>query len=366
MKILLVNQGHTDNLGDKAISKIMTYYLTEVFNNTVISAPFIAYEKTSEITENRIFANDKKNSNDFKYRKITWKQKFNRICAKLLPESIVYIIKEKKAISKFLDNYKQIDAVIIGGGELIKNHHPFTYAFLMWINCVKKKYKCPIAIWGVSSDEKFSFGGKVIYRYAIKNSSYIGVRDLKTKEIIKNLYKVDAEYSPDIVFEYNHIFEQKIEPSRDVLFFLNSYEEVKLAYSTETNYFSQFVKNIPPTHKLLRVGFVTQDDYFEAIRFCEYLVNKLKYDKNIVVLEKTFSVSELVNVIAQCGTVISGRMHPMILGLQFGKKIIPIPVKKKLEIFEEEWKEVEIGTEIYSIIESHFEKMINVLDKSCR
>ena len=47
MKILLVNQGHTDNLGDKAISKIMTYYLTEVFNNTVISAPFIAYEKTS-------------------------------------------------------------------------------------------------------------------------------------------------------------------------------------------------------------------------------------------------------------------------------------------------------------------------------
>ena len=87
---------------------------------------------------------------------------------------------------------------------------------------------------------------------------------------------------------YNHIFEQKIEPSRDILFFLNSYEEVKLAYSTETNYFSQFVKNIPPTHKLLRVGFVTQDDYFEAVRFCEYLVNKLKYDKNIVVQQDAY------------------------------------------------------------------------------
>lgn len=359
LNILLVNQGHTDNLGDKAISQIMTYYLAEFFNNTVISAPFIAYEKQSEIIEK----NDNKDLSGTKYGKSTWKQKINQVCARLLPESIVYIIKEKKAISKFLENYKQIDAVIIGGGELIKNHHPFTYAFLMWIICAKRKYKCPIAIWGASSDEKFSIGGKIIYRYVMKNSDYIGVRDLKTKEIIKNLYNVDAEYSPDIVFEYNHIFKQNIETSRDVLFFLNSYEEVKLAYSTEIIYFSKFVRNIPKDHELLRIGFVTQDDYFEAVRFCGYLVNDLKYDKNMVVLERTFSVLDLVNVITQCGTIISGRMHPMIFGLQFGKKIIPIPVKKKLEIFEEEWKDVEIGDEVCSFIESQIEKMVNVLDK---
>lgn len=360
-----MNQGHTDNLGDKAIAKVMEYYLTYDKKNTVILAPFIAYEDFSEIVCGGQVAKNKNQTNILNGNKNrSWKFQINRFWGRILPESIVDIIKEKKAISKFLDSYEHFDAVIIGGGELIKSHHPFTYAFLVWIAYIKKRFDCPIAIWGVSSDEKFSVFDQIIYKYVMKNCCYIGVRDLRTREIIKNLYHVEVEYSPDIVFEYNDIYPCEIENNNDVLFFLNAFEEVNSKYSTETNYFERFIEKIPYNCSRLKIGFATQSDYFEAVRFYKYLVNDLKYDEKIVILKKTFTVSEMVDVVAHCGTLISGRMHPMIIGLQLGKEVIPIAVKEKLKVFEEEWRNADIGESVRKQIENQIDKMLTTLEKN--
>ena len=365
MNILLLNQGHTDNLGDKAILQVMKQFLHQN-GNMVISKPFIAYEPPSLIvcrSKNIQKTVCKKTYADT----ISIKQRFNCLMGRLLPNVIVYLIREKKAIRKILGQEKKIDAAIIGGGELLKSRHQFTYAFFAWVFYLKKICKCPIAIWGISGDEKFSFLDKVIYRYVLKNCCYVGVRDKKTACIVEELFRGETEYAPDVVFALRTLYPVAAQKKdNSVVCFLNSFAEVDTVFVSEEKYFEEFSKLIPEKATKIELGFTTQADYDEAIKLKNYLKKNEKYKQIDIYVGETVTVEALVNSINSAGTVVSGRMHPMIIGLQLHKVVIPFAVKQKLVVFNEEWKDVVIDCDVMDQIDYQMQHMMSTLRKEER
>lgn len=363
MNILLLNQGHTDNLGDKAISEVMQQLLCRN-DNTVISRPFIAYEPSTQIvcgSENVRVAVSEKADTDT----VSAKQRLNRLIGRLLPNSVVYFIKEKKAIRRILEQEKKIDAAVIGGGELLKSRHQFTYAFFVWVLYLKKVCKCPIAIWGISGDDQFTFLDKAIYRYVLKNCCYLGVRDKETAHTVAELFGEKAEYAPDVVFElrtlYPAVNQKKID---SVVCFLNSFAEVDTVFASEEKYLEEFSKLIPEKASKIEVAFTTQTDYDEAVKLVDFLKKNGRFNQIEISVGTTTTVEALIASINSAGTVVSGRMHPMIIGLQLHKAVIPFAVKRKLAVFEAEWKDAVIDRDVTAQIDHQMQRMMFALRKA--
>lgn len=49
-------------------------------------------------------------------------------------------------------------------------------------------------------------------------------------------------------------------------------------------------------------------------------------------------VDDYLRELFDCESLISARMHSMIFALQYGTRIVPIPIKSKLETFKREWQ----------------------------
>ena len=362
MNILLLNQGHTDNLGDKAILEVMQWILCEK-GNVVISRPFIAYESPSHIVCGNETGLSRK-SEKLDTGTVSLKQRANSLIGRLLPNAIVYIIKEKKAIRKILKQGIKIDAVIIGGGELLKSRHQFTYAFLVWTYYLKRLYKCPIAIWGISGDDHFSLLDKAIYRYVLKNSCYVGVRDKKTVRTIETIFGRKPEYAPDVVFKLQTLYPTiNGKKNNSVICFLNSFEEVDTVFTSEEEYFEKFSRKIPKSASKIEIAFTTQTDYYEAVKLADYLKKNTQYSQMNICVGTTTTVKMLIAAINGSDVVISGRMHPMIIGLQLHKTVIPFTVKQKIAVFETEWKNTIVDHRITGQIDYQMHQMLLTLRK---
>lgn len=319
-KILVLNQGNTENLGDIAINDTVTKY----FNNKNYIVDFYPFWD-----EKLVFGN--------KY------EKYPKIIRWTLWHFEIFLdFFNKKNINKKIKN-SCYNAIIIGGGELLSSHYGFNSSLLLWTRVAMRK-EIPIYLFGVSGDLEMSKHKLKRYMKALKNCSEVFVRDSYTKEICSNYYNVNCTHIPDVVFGYNEICNKNIEVKSlrnhllivPIEYYYKIKENMKLP---NTKCYYEYLINLIKKHvtkdkMVIITSSVLSDNEFSK-KFYLYAKDELK-DFKIEFKEYT-NLEDYIKLIKKSYTVISGRMHALILSVINGSKIVPIPFKNKLVVFEKEY-----------------------------
>ncbi len=325
MKILILNQYHTDNIGDKLIDEMMK---KEIWKR--------GYE-----TESFGFAQTLEETGGFqKDQEHVIKEKLKEWC----PVWLKYLFKYRRNLKQqeYLIEISRFDAIFIGGGQLIKHKNIFLYCMYHWMQYAKKNRK-PIILWGLGVDEKFTFMERLLYKRILKQAIYINVRDQNAADRMKKWFGIDADMvSPDIVFSYcPQIKKEEDEDKGSIAVMPYSYDAARkyFHYGQKRTIFYETilasVKKVWNREKNVEIILTatTGEDYAECLYLKEYLDRKCIRCSLI----EAKNAEELVKVYGRCKAVITGRMHAMILAVLCKKEILPLRISDKINGFEKEY-----------------------------
>ena len=316
-KVLLINQGHTANLGDILISKVMSgFFLEQGFE--IETLPY------DDVVQNRFrLPFDKKN-----------------ILPRLI-ERIPFVMDYAnfKRINNLVKG-KKFSFAVIGGGELLASHHGFNSALLMWCRLLEKK-NIPVYLYGVSGDTDMSFFYKARYKRALKTCRSISVRDHSTESILRDYYKIKATYYPDVVFSFWHFFKKpQIDKKNRVICIpkqLTDRQLRTLGLRNHVDFYDYLINLVQKSGASNIILTSTEAEDRDAILgFYRYCVNNTHYNIKLIFSP---SVEEFINMLAASSCVISCRMHACILGLLNDTDILPVPFKEKLAVFAKEYSD---------------------------
>ncbi|SJN37852.1 hypothetical protein FM115_07650 [Marinilactibacillus psychrotolerans 42ea] len=330
-KVLLINQGKTENLGDKAINVIFRDILIE--NDCEVD--LAGFAQTKEQSMSNMPINSIYNIHSY--------------IKKFVPTFFIWLFKYRKKIKDefmHISKGKKYDLVIIGGGQLIKTKGVFVYTLLTWYNTLRKHLECPIVIAGVGADTNYTVVEKQIYQKLLPKFDSIYVRDNKSKKILHDIFNINAKYIPDIVFAFSKFYpNNRTKTKNKLLVMIFDYMTLKKHFGTEytkEEYYSNWVniikENMEPELDIV-LGYTTIGDKIETVNFSSYL--KKNTDIKFTVLN-TDEVGNFVEVLKTTKKLVSGRMHGMLLGMNHECEIIPYIVSPKIEIFNKEWIESKI------------------------
>lgn len=340
-KVLLINQGHTQNLGDILISEVMSrFFIQQGFEVDV--------QPYDDIVQNRFRLRfDSKN-----------------IIPKIV-ERIPYFMDyaNSKRIRALLDR-KKYDFAVIGGGELLASHYGFNSSFVTWCRLLREKH-IPVYVHGVSGDTEMSDFYLKRYKRALKTCQYVSARDHSTESILQNVYSINASYCPDVVFSYKHFFELPLEDKTgDVICVpmpINENQLQTLGLRDRNDFYCYLAKLIEKNDisdsKRIIITSTEAEDMDAVIGFYRYCLKNLRYDFKLVVNP---TVNEFIGLLAKSSCVVSCRMHACILGLLSGNDIIPVPFKEKLAVFAREYSNAKV---LEDTIEQSYAGLLNIVER---
>lgn len=328
-RILVINQYNSDNIGDNLLNEMLCLNLKRMGYNT----------------DNVGYAQQHKQVVEYKIddSKVNFVKLFlKRIISPWLKYQLIYKLKLNTS-QKNLKKQKW-DAVIIGGGQLLKHNSVFMYCFRHWINWAKKN-DIPIILHGIGVDSELSKYEIKVYKKYLRYVQVVNCRDIETKEIMKQKFDVKAYISPDIAFTYSN---EKVgkDNKNAILVMPYSYLTARRSFKfniSKSQYFKTIehkIKNIKEKEPDLKVvlAATTSDDASECYRFAEWYANS--GEKCIV--RKIQDSDTLFQEACKSKYMITGRMHAMIVGLIAGAKIEPILVSNKIKFFEINYLKQEI------------------------
>lgn len=319
-RILLLNQGHTDNIGDQAIDAVLSTFLrSRGFD--VTSAPY------EEYVEGRIqLAFDGREILPRAARHMSalmdhWHR--NRI----------------RALLERMEDAEYIDAAVIGGGELLAaSHRGFASAFPIWCEELAKR-GIPVFVTGVSGDFRPGRSAKR-FAQALRTCAYISVRDLPTERMMHDDYGVDAVCHPDVVFSYTRIFPDTVhqlphDASLCIPVHLNAAGYNTLHLADENAYMDYMATELRSEKAadmpVIVTSTVSSEDYPEQVAQ-EFVARGLDAQART-----GLELPAFIDLLNRTGFLLSGRMHACILGLQYGCDVHPIPYRAKLAAFASEY-----------------------------
>jgi len=350
-KVLIINEGYSDNLGDQAINNSLSLFFKE--NNYQVS---FMYLSNPEIT----------NKPNYKYLEGRNKNKKTHIDKiKTFFLFFRWYFKFKKIIIKNIkaENY---DLIVIGGGQLIISSGSYSLSSfsisLFWITYLIKKYSnSKIYLVGIGTSKKFNFFEKKLYYLVLKRVSHIFVRDEFSHKNLKNFFNIKSIIIPDIAF-YGEWNDKKFKNSKIFLLSLANYNEVFLRYNTKKiskkKYYENFYKIIQEKEKnnmMIKLFYTTKSDAIEMIEFKKYL--KEKHNKTIQIC-KINTMSDLTNCFSKAHTVYSGRMHALILAYKQNCEVEIQTISQKLLSFNNFIKKTKINSTNYKLYFTSLKKIL--------
>lgn len=317
-KVLIINQGNTENYGDIAINNVLTNYFSKKYE-----VDFIPYW-------------DEKNIFGIFYTK--YKVIYKILMKFTITRDFVYKNYLKRKIQK------KYDYVIIGGGELLSGHRGFNTAIYNISSFFYKKSK--LYVIGVSGNGNLPELYRKRYKIALSKCKNVYVRDNFTKQVLENEYKIKCNVYPDVVFSYKKINDIKVKEKKksDTLLFspICYYDEIGkyLNLKGENEFIVYLVKKVinnSKEYKKLIIAPTVNDD----INICKKLYDKLIevncFDS--IELYDYKSLDFYLKKLNEVKKVISCRMHGMILAKIFNCEIETIVFKNKLLIFKNEYEQ---------------------------
>lgn len=322
-KVLVINEGYSDNLGDQAINESLQYLLRQ---NSIKNIDFQDFTKKIDMPLEISIYNTEK-----------LKQKTKNVLSikTMLSPKLRWIIKQICRVIKVSKN--KYDLVVIGGGQLILSNDSFSIAMFSWVFLLKLFGTKNIVLFGVGSGTKFTFIDKLLFKYVLKNVSSIYVRDYKSQKTLKELFSVDTKFVYDVAFVHNKIQNiEKINKNNILLGVIsfdvyNRYNYEKL---TKEEFFETWVEILNQNDVHLRdvdLFYTTKDDRNSSLEFKKYVSNKYDIELNLM---ETNTKDKLIMELVKSKIVISARMHALILGLTYNCKILTYPISDKLKEFD--------------------------------
>jgi polysaccharide pyruvyl transferase WcaK-like protein len=316
-KILIVNRGYCDNLGDQALNIAMGSLIKNNLNCEVIFSEFITLASEPK----------KINLNHRSVLIIGYVRKFIKA---LVPVKFVWLIRNVLRINKTVGS--KGDVIVIGGGQLIQSTNTFDIAAATWV-FFARFYNKRVIFCGVGAGIKFTYLNRLFYSYALKKCNAICVRDLESSKTIKDCFGVSSFIAGDAVFT-----EELFTPVSKVGFLLGipciavyNKENASVQRNDYYEIWLNFLKQKKIDVKKCALFYTTENDYLETVSFSNYL--KQKYDISLMILESN-SLPNLRKILSTSQIVISGRMHALILAANYSCEIVVFPINKKLIDFE--------------------------------
>ncbi|EKO3642341.1 polysaccharide pyruvyl transferase family protein [Vibrio metschnikovii] len=341
-KIITVNEMFSDNIGDQAISDQMERFCKKDDNYLVDKADFSF--RTSLKTQHVVKIN---------------KNKLIRLPVFLKP--FLLILKNAGKANAIAKN--KYDLAVIGGGQLILSNGSFSASMFLY-TLFFKLYGTKVKIMSVGVGERFSLVDKIIYRFAFYFVDEFFLRDSNSKENFKSIFDKKAEYSPDIAYFLSEDV-KKVKVGKYLVcpveyeVYKRYYPEMEYEYINPEDYKIKWIKIIenilldhPESEVILTA--TTLADYDFSLNVFKSL-NIKHMDR--VKLVKSESWSEFVDVAKNCESVLSGRMHALILCHNLGLKIVPYKISKKISAFEKFYLKNDASTHKH-ILDSLRDKVI--------
>lgn len=342
-KVLLVNQGHTDNIGDQLISEITGRQLSDFFSISV--GQFIPDEPVTRIRLEELKITGEKNKKQSYILEIFRKNY-------VLSLEALTIKYYKKIIGLIEDKY---DAILIGGGELLADYVVFIAALQAWLFYAHRT-NTKVLLYGVSG-LPFAKKKHRFLKHLLRECTLISVRDRDTQCHLLQYLKKEISYAPDIVFSMNSIYGDLLDRNclkKDI--FVSIYSPEELGISKCAEYYDEWIRLI--LEKLddsidnVLIGYTTQSDYYAAREFYNYIQG------NPIISNINWKLCDYSDwrgycgIVSKCKYVMTGRMHAMIIALQCGCEVVPYIVKRKIDVFYSEY--VEKRYDMFSVNERIF------------
>ena len=330
---LIINENGSDNIGDHAINEGLKILLKN--HDYSFQTSFFSINKKSSLNQNA------KNNNNFLRELKIIISKF-----KLLFQCFWYA-KNKNFVNKVFEN-KKIDAVIIGGGQLILSSDVFPIAMYTWVKYANR-YKIPIYIFGVGVGETFSFSDTILYKLSLKHAAKITVREYQSIKKLKNYFGIDAIFCPDLAFGISPL-EKKQKMSGVIVGMtdFNVYKKYKNEINNNqfNNYEEYICAWVKKTKMLLKdsnepIYLISTTNKDASCNRDLYKILKYECKNPIKLIDGVPKLIEYRKILSRCRIITSGRMHSLILGKIEGCEISPWELSCKIKYFIQNYNDKE-------------------------
>lgn len=327
-KVLLVNEGYSDNLGDQAI-KLATEDLLSHFKLTSV---FEDLTRTSSLPEPLIRGTPK-----YKKKRLRFISYF------------AWIFRNFRRV--FKATVVDFDFAIIGGGQLILSNSYFPIAFFTWVFFLKLFNK-KIVVFSVGVAERFNSLDHFLFSFALKMADSIFVRDLESQlKLINNFGISNVKIMPDVAYylKERSVLNNKINSTKAIVgivdyeVYARYVDELKIELLTEADYmysWSNIISELSRHYEQVGLVYTTSTDYHQSQRFYDYL--KENHIQGKIQLESIASLENFIEILKESDLIVSGRMHGLILGQVFNCKIRPWVISLKIHNFIDEFNKSNI------------------------
>lgn len=328
-KILLINRGFSDNLGEQAIRCCMEGLLTSL--KCKVDFRDLTDRKKKEINYNKEAA-----------KKLSVKSLYNRVKNNTLLRLYWFITNVRMFKIVFQKKY---DVVLIGGGQLINSNISFPLAVFLWVNLFRKFSNSKIVFFGVGSITKLKRIDKLLFKNALRKVDSIYLRDAVSIDFISKEFGVESIYTPDVAFCINFFYPiNNRKKEKKVLIGLTEYSRYAKYNDDkdEIQYLTYWENLILDYHNKgfnVSLFYTTVNDLVEAIKMRKHIKEKYNIIIHITVIN---NLDDLINEISKAAIVISQRMHALIIARVYGCEVIPIIISDKIKAFKEQYLDKDV------------------------
>lgn len=318
-RILLINEGYSDNFGDQIIKDSLIYLINKIGFNACFE----------DLTRHRLI-NNYDYSEEIVIKKTTFLTPIKSIVWKIL-----WLMKNLKRLIN-ISSYKY-DAVVVGGGQLLLSNGIFPFALFIWVNALSLRNNKNIILFSVGTQGSYSKFQKFLLSRTLKKIEHIYVRDKISKDILAKEFNKDSIITYDTAFIFDSIYEVTKNDDRykyliGVVDF-RVYTKYKNGISLSQNeYFDSWISYLDDVNDLYKSALIyaTPEDRLECLKLKEYI--KEKFQIEIDILENS-NYSVFLDNLSQGSMIISGRMHSLILSKVLRKQIKGYPISEKVSSF---------------------------------
>lgn len=322
-KVLIINRGWSDNLGDQAIKYTLENILKDL-GCEVKFCDFIHGKKVDKYSKHQV--NNNKSSSKL----------INIVFKSQLVKSILWYLKNKDTFKRCLTDKAEL--AIIGGGQLLHSNAIFPIALAGWAKHLNKN-GCKIVLFGVGAVKDYNMINRNLIKYALKKIDKIYVRDNESRLFIKSNFNKDAEVVPDVVFSIDKYIEPIEENNlkSDYLISITSYERYyrydKKSFLNKSDYYKYWcekINSVRQNNSKIMLFYSTYDDMKTAYDFLDYIENNYNIK---IELCKITTMENMIEYIYNSKCIISSRMHPLIIATSLGIAVEPVLISDKLRSF---------------------------------
>ena len=323
MKILVILDAFTDNLGDTAIAFCTKNMLLHRFPNAEVCFQSYRGKYSRPVRMNG------------KVKKYT--RGILRHLKKIVPEKFIrraHWYWQNRDEIRHKHRNTTYDLVAIGGGPLIDAYWMYPFAFWVWASKYHAFSTNRVIMLGTGYGFNLSQFDKRLVSNALKNVKKAYLRD----ESSMVRFQQDFQYSSELMYDVAFTISKFISANprlNQVTFFPLWFDAVRKEYTYEA-YFSHWLESAKDSYSKGYKIVLSTTETSQDLNILKHLEAELIVSNIPIEVIIPNNLNELVATISASSAVFSGRMHALIIGYSYGCECIAFPDTLKLTNFRTE------------------------------